>query len=153
MTGTSDEWARQGVTLFADDSHLSWTVESLADLDFVCQCTRRTIELFRSVGMDINMSKSRIVLILRGNKAKRWLRAHEQRTAQGPLISVGTLQIPLLIPKAQTMVYLGIVASYQHFEMQTCKHRLASAMHGKHRLIKVLHSAGLSLKYLESVCT
>ena len=144
---TSAEWASACVTLFADDSHLSWLVRSAEDLEFVCTCTRRTIELFQSVGMQINVSKSRIVLRVRGSRAKRWLRLHEQRTAQGPVVSVGTPQRPIHLPRARTMIYLGIVASYENFELQTCRHRLAIAMQTKHRLIKVLHSADLSLKH------
>ena len=144
---TSAEWASACVTLFADDSHLSWLVRSIEDLEFVCTCTRRTTELFQSVGMQINVSKSRIVLRVRGSRAKRWLHLHEQRTAQGPVVSVGTPQRPIHLPRARTMVYLGIVASYQNFELQTCRHRLAIAMQTKHRLIKVLHSADLSHKH------
>ena len=75
---TSAEWASACITLFADDSHLSWLVRSVEDLEFVCTCTRRTIELFQSVGMQINVSKSRIVLRVRGSRAKRWPRACSQ---------------------------------------------------------------------------
>ena len=142
---TFAEWAFACVTLFADDSHLCWTVESLTDRDFVCQCTTAPVFCFRLWAWR-SIGPNRIVLRLRGNKAKRRLRMHEQRTAQAPVMSVGAPQNPLHIPKAKSMTYLVIVASYKNFELQTCRHRLTAAMQKKHRLIKVLHSSSLSLK-------
>ena len=43
------------------------------------------------------------------------------------------------------MVYLGVVASYPGFEMQTLKHRLQAAASNRHRLLKILHSRVLTI--------
>ena len=144
---TSPEWAQACITLFADDSHLAWLISSQQDFDFTCQCIRRTVDLFRSVGVDVNPSKSTFVLQIRGSTAKRWIQAHQQQSAKGPVIDVGLPHAPLLVPRAKHMMYLGVVASYQGFELQTCKHRMQIAMQNKHRLLKVLHASNLTQKY------
>ena len=144
---TSPEWAQACITLFADDSHLAWLISSQQDLDFACHCIRRTVALFRSVGMDINPSKSTFVLQIKGSTAKRWIQVHQQQTAKGPVIDVGLPHAPLLVPRAKQMICLGVVASYQGFELQTCKHRMQIAMQNKHRLLKILHASNLTQKY------
>ena len=144
---TSQAWADSCVTLFADDSHLSWEVTSMRDIEFCCACLRKTFALFRSVGMQINPDKSKIILNLEGATARRWMQAHVQLTKKGPVLSVGTPSAPPLIPKVTSFVYLGIVASYQTFELQTARHRVQCAMANKQRLAKVLHAQVLSLGY------
>ncbi|CAE7198978.1 unnamed protein product [Symbiodinium microadriaticum] len=101
---TSPEWAQACITLFADDSHLAWLISSQQDFDFTCQCIRRTVDLFRSVGVDVNPSKSTFVLQIRGSTAKRWIQAHQQQSAKGPVIDVGLPHAPLLVPRAKHMM-------------------------------------------------
>ena len=149
---TSQTWADRCVTLFADDSHLSWEVTSLRDIEFCCACLRKTFALFRSVGMRINPDKSKIILNLKGSTAKRWLQAHVHPTKHGPMLSVGTPAEPLLIPRVTSFVYFGIVASYQNFELQTARHRIHCAQANKQRLAKVLHSQTISLGYRVRLC-
>ena len=144
---TDPNWAASCATLFADDTHLHWAVHSLSDLEFCCHCIRETFAVFRAAGMQVNSSKSALVVSLKGNAAKQWLRRKQQRTSQGRWISVGTPHQPLLIPREDRMVYLGIIASYQNFELQTYRHRLHVARGNRQRLLKTLHAAGLSLKY------
>ena len=151
---TSGEWAQACATLFADDTHLQRRIDTLSDLEFCCHCIRETFAVFREAGMQVNSSKSAVVISLKGNAAKVWLRRHQQVTASGKWISVGVPHSPLLLPHAQKL-YLGIVAPYHSFEMQTFQHRLQAARANKHRLVKVLHASGLSLKYrvrLYSAC-
>ena len=143
---TDPNWAASCATLFADDTHLHWAVHSLSDLEFCCHCIRETFAVFRAAGMQVNSSKSALVVSLKGNAAKQWLRRKQQRTPQGRWISVGTPHQPLLIPREDRMVYLGIIASYQNFELQTYRHRLHVARGNRQRLLKTLHAAGLSLK-------
>ena len=56
------------------------------------------------------------------------------------------------------MVYLGIVASYQQFELQTFEHRHKAALHNRQRLLQVLHSRCLPRKlrvrlYVACICS
>ena len=62
-------------------------------------------------------------------------------------ISVGTPRHPLLLPPETKTLYLGVIGSSNNFEMQTFQHRLNMGRANKHRLLKILHASGLSLKY------
>ena len=78
---------------------------------------------------------SKLVLTLRGSAAARWTRKR-RKTLDG----LGTPHAPIWVPRVSSIVYLGIVASFQGFEMQTLRHRLQAAAQNKHRLLKVLHN-------------
>ena len=69
---TSEAWAREFFTAFADDKHLAWRIERVEDLEFVCRCVRITFELLEQDGMSVNPAKSKLVMALRGSAAKRW---------------------------------------------------------------------------------
>ena len=116
---TTYAWAQQAVTLFADDSHFTWEVRDIADLKFLVKCVRATFQTFREFGMQLNMDKSRIVVKLQGGAAKHWLKPRTQRSANGPVMQLGTPHAPIVIPRVHSMVYLGIIASYSGFEQQT----------------------------------
>ena len=142
---TSTEWVRAFFTAFADDKHLAWRIETVADLSFLCHCVRVTIELLASDGMQVNYDKSKLVLALRGSAAARWTRKHSRKTPDGPLVNLGTPHSPIWVPRVGSFVYLGVVASFQGFEMQTLRHRLQAAAQNKHRLLKVLHNKVLTV--------
>ena len=93
---TSESWARQFMTIFADDKHLSWEIHNADDLSFVCKCVQVTFRLLKESGMQVNPEKSKIVVALRGSAAKRWLRKHSQRTAEGVFVDLGTPHQKLL---------------------------------------------------------
>ena len=131
---TSHSWASASMTLFADDSHLSWVINDVSDLQFMMRSIQVTFEVFRAYGMEVHPEKSHLVIHLRGSAGARWLKKHLQRTETGCCIEVGTPHQPIRIPKVRTMLYLGIVASYTKFEYQTC------------RLAKVLHNRQLTMQ-------
>ena len=80
---------------------------------------RATLSLPAEVGMTVNAAKSRIVGRFEGSEAKRWLKAHLQHTAQGPVLCLGTRSHPINIPSVQSVTYLGVEASFAGIEMQT----------------------------------
>ena len=127
-------WAETLLTLFADDSHLAFEIESMADLEQAQRTIRTVFQVFKTTGMRINPSKSKLVLGLRGSAARRWLRKHTCLLEGKPAISLGVPSEPLLIPRVHSMVYLGVVTSYQRFELQTAEHRFAAAIRNKQRL-------------------
>ena len=94
--------------------------------------------------MQVNPEKSKVVVALRGSAAARWLRKHSQRTPEGTFLDLGTPHQPLRIQQVSQIVYLGVVASYSGFEMQTFKHRQKAAAQNRQRLLKLLHSRLLS---------
>ena len=141
---TSEQWASAFLTIFADDKHLAWEVNSVEELQFVCKCVQVTYRLLQQSGMQVNPEKSKVVVALRGSAAARWLRKHSQRTPEGTFLDLGTPHQPLHIQQVSQIVYLGVVASYSGFEMQTFKHRQKAAAQNRQRLLKLLHSRLLS---------
>ena len=144
---TDANWARDFITMYADDTVLQWQVRSVQDLHFMCRCVQHTFRALREVGMSVNSSKSKIVIKLQGPQAKAWLRKHLFRTPQGPVLRLGTPCNPIDIPRVHSLTYLGVEASLSSFEMQTCALRLRMSAQIKHRLIKVLHAAKLGLHH------
>ena len=139
VCSTAPGWAETLLTLFADDSHLALEVEGPDDLAKMRKAVRAVFKVFREAGMQVNPTKSRLVLGLRGSAARRWPQRHACTVDGQPAISLGTPTEPLVIPKVSSMVYLGIVVSYQRFEVQTFEHRLRAAMHNRQRLLRILH--------------
>ena len=80
------------------------------------------LKLFTECGMTVNAAKSTAVISLRGSAAHRWLRCNSQKVQNTVYLNFGTPTEPIWIPRSQSMVYLGIVASYTGFEMQTLRH-------------------------------
>lgn len=95
---TSRSWAYEFVTMYADDTMQQWMISSVADLHQACRFVRTTFALLAEVGMTVNAAKSRAVIRLQGSDAKRWLRAHLQRTPHGQVLCFGTPTQPLNIP-------------------------------------------------------
>ena len=143
---TSDQWAEQFVTLFADDTMLQWCVESEQDLKFLERCVRVTFELFHELGMQVNASKSKLILVLKRGIAKRWLRRKRLRSGQGYIIRFGSPAFPLDIPHVVSTTYLGVEISLDNYIQRTCRLRLKMAASIRQRLLKVLHTAGLGLR-------
>jgi len=142
---TDSAWAATALTLFADDSHVAWTIDSVEDLRFLMHSIQVTFQVFKEFGMVVHPGKSQLVIKLRGSAATRWLRKHTHRTEQGRLIEVGEPHRSIRLPRVHSMQYLGIVASYSSFELQTCAHRIKAAIINKHRLTRVLHNRQLTI--------
>ena len=141
-----EDWAREFITMYADDSLLQWIILRVSDLEHMCKCIRETFSLLTATGMQVNAAKSQLVIQLQGPEAKRWLKQHLHRTKDGPLVSVGTPAAPIYIPRVQSFQYLGVIASLGGYELQTCRHRLKACMQVRHRLLRILHSSGLRLR-------
>ena len=63
----------------------------------------------------------------------------------GEVVELGSPHESLRIPRVSKMIYLGIIASYQGFEMQTCMHRQQAALVNRHRLARTLHCRQLTM--------
>ena len=68
---TNPEWAARAITLFADDTHIAWTITSVRDLQFVMTCIQHTFQVFRDFGMRVHPENSQIIVKVRGSAAIR----------------------------------------------------------------------------------
>ena len=144
---TSKQWVSSNATLFADDSRLAWEIESVNDLDQMQKMVQTTFALFAELGMKVNPEKSTLILGLRGRSLRKWVKQRLFPRQKTRFVNLGTPTEPLQIPVQDKMVYLGVVVSYQQFELQTLQRRMRVATMQKHRLVKVLHAArAISLK-------
>ena len=130
---TSEQWASAFLTIFADDKHLAWEVNSVEELQFVCKCVQVTYRLLQQSGMQVNPEKSKVVVALRGSAAARWLRKPSQRTPEGTFLDLGTPHQPLRIQQVSQIVYLGVVASSRGLKCRPSRigrklqHKIANA--------------------------
>ena len=81
---TNASWARDFITMYADDTVLQWQVQRVRDLNFMCECARHTFAVLQEAGMSLNSSKPRIVIRLQGSQARAWMKKHLVRTPTGP---------------------------------------------------------------------
>ena len=138
---TSSAWVEKFPTMFADDTHSDWLIDSVDSMHEMAKFVRETYTLFQELGMKVNPTKSVLVIRVKGRAAKSWIKQRVLKKKKQVLINLGTVSDPLLIPLADRTVYLGVVISYSNFEMQTVQHRIqVSSMH-RQRLIKILHSS------------
>ena len=143
---TDEVWAARLLTLFADDTHVPFEVESVADLGFAVRAIR-VFGLFKETGMVVNAGKSKVVVGLRGSTARRWLRRRSCVTAGSAALNFGTPHDPLVIPRVASFVHLGVVASYGSFEALTLTHRLKAARSNRQRLMRVLHCGRFAFRH------
>ena len=137
---TNYRWMQEHLTLYADDTHASWAIRSADDLHFLENCVLAIHDVFQFHGMMVNPPKSSIIMAMHGKLCRQWQRSKVHKTAKGSFLYVGAAQLQLRIPIHDSMVYLGIVASYGQFETQTMQHRLQVARGSRMRLVRILHS-------------
>ena len=140
------DWCQQHQTAFADDNFFGWVIGCEADLAAMCWHIQVVFQVLTEHGMQINHLKSCMVVKLCGSVAKGWLKKHAARQADCNILKLGTPAHPICIPRSDSLIYLGVKISYRRFELQTCKHRLKAARNVRQRLIKVLHTAGLTVR-------
>ena len=138
---TNMAWMHNALTLYADDSHASWTIHDATDFMFAERCVRVIHRVFSEFGMKVNPLKSVVVCSLQGRLSKQWCRQKIQKSSRGVFLCLGPVHDQIRIPIQSSMVYLGVVVSYGNYELQTMQHRLQIARASRQRLIKILHSS------------
>ena len=99
---TNASWARDFITMYADDTVLQWQVQRVRDLNFMCECARHTFAVLQEAGMSLNSSKPRIVIRLQGSQARAWMKKHLVRTPTGPVVRLGTPTSPIDVPRVHS---------------------------------------------------
>ena len=62
------------MTLFADDTHCAWQLNSQSDLRFMQQSLNVVFQVYRQHGMIINETKSAFIIRLGGTHGPKWLK-------------------------------------------------------------------------------
>ena len=133
-------WTSRHCTMYADDMHFAWQAMSVEQLDGILREIRVVFDVLRTLGMQVNPTKSSLLLGLRGPLADKWMKQRVTRDKTG----VRHLRYgPALcdrIPIVPSFVYLGVVISYRNFEDLTLRHRLAIAAGHHARLRRILRA-------------
>jgi len=132
--------AWQRCTMFADDLHGCWLLHSERDFTAAIEELKLYIGVLERMGMEVNFSKSLIVLKLRGRAVAKACRHCVVWRGGTQHLRLRTGQCDIHIPIESTMPYLGSVLSYENFELRNFQHRASSAQLRFQELRRVLRS-------------
>ena len=138
----SEEWIAAHMTLFADDFHFRWRLDSAKHCRQVIDDLRLIFEVLRERGLTINPEKSSFLVEVRGSEGGKWLRKHRQRDAEGNWQFVWDLHKRLQVPVVRSFRYLGVILSYHAFQDETMRFRLQQAQQHRNRLARILQGRG-----------
>ncbi|CAE7257373.1 unnamed protein product [Symbiodinium sp. CCMP2592] len=142
-----EKWSSDHSTMYADDTHLQWTFHSVQGFEQAVHELNKVIAVFRRLGMKVNTNKTKAILRLTGNMKhhirKHYIRSHgqERRLLLSPGDPSGWIQ---LVDQAE---YLGLIISYDNFELKSVKHRINKAHNRRWSLASVLHTKKVSIHY------
>ena len=132
--------AFNSLTLYADDTHASWLINDLEDVQRALQEITIIFRIYQQFGMQVNPLKSGIILGVKGLLGRAYLFRHVHGPTGSRKLVLGPPRQQLVIPVHESMTYLGVHISYTNFEDATLDSRLAVAQLTRGRLIKVLHA-------------
>ena len=120
-------WPQDHLSIYADGKHSFWKIRNAAELDKARVQLGNLIGLITSLGMQVNSSKSKVVIQLKGKSHQRHLkRCTKFWNGQQCLIvpcGDGTVYIPI----QPHLEYLGVKLSYGRYEVQAAQHRVQQA--------------------------
>ena len=123
----SSRWAQNQCSIFADDKHFHWTINSCKDLAKALRQLRMVLCLIHELGMHVNFTKSIVVLVLKGVRAKKMFAKHTKWWNGARCLVLRMEDHDIYLPMQDSMPYLGTVLSYASFELQTAQHRVHQA--------------------------
>ena len=128
--------------LFADDTHVRWELKSFQQYKQMCHDIDKVFALFCRLGLQVNASKSRLLVSEEGLEADRWLRKRKRKDAKGKWTLRYNKFTKASLVLSSEFKCLGAVLSYGRFEALTAQHRLAQAQGHKQRLQRILQGRG-----------
>ena len=128
-----DELARL-LTMYADDILLQSHFDSLDALTRALDCCDLLLDQLTALGFRVNPTKSALLLQLHGGSAVTARRMLMRTMAGNKFVSLPSGR---LISYKTQVPYLGIILSYQDYEMRTLAHRLKAS---KAAMAEVAHA-------------
>eukprot|EP00435_Cladocopium_sp_Y103_P018388 s1539_g4.t1 len=129
MAVTSESWVLDHSTIYADDSSFHEVLTSEDQLHRVLRDLGRILDVLEKAKMQVNLSKTTVMLRLRGRALHRLQKQYIKRLPDGG----AQLKIPRgngtfsLIRLVKQQQYLGTTVSFYNFERQTMICRLKAA--------------------------
>ena len=130
-------------TVFADDYHVSWDIDSELHFHNCCVQIGRILDDLTELGMQISVDKTVVLIHLGGSAAKKAMHSRINRNKAETFLEVKTKAGPVRIPVRKEHKYLGAIITYGRFERSTVTYRLQQAWQTFHRLHRLLTSKAL----------
>ena len=132
------------ITMYADDYHIAWEIQS--SLQFKNACLQSSsLDDLAAFGMMVSYEKTVIIMSFGGTQAPHHPAQHE--AAKGRQSSLHTHQTrPNQPPHTQGACLLGCQIGYGHYERSTVLYRTQQAWQSFHRLHRVLISRALPVR-------
>ena len=145
-------WASRHMSIYADDKHCFWEITDPNSLRKAIAALRILLDVLRSSGMEVSITKCVAVLALRGVTAQQALKRNVKHWNGHRCLVVPGPQGDDYIPLAEYMSYLGVQLSYGAFEAQTAQARSHKADQNFAALRQVLRTRGpLSLRQRQRI--
>ena len=117
---------RQGTT-FADDTLCQWLIETEEDIHSLSKMMAQVLKVMTDLGLHVNLTKTGLLLRVRGPGANRALRQYILRKEGKRHWQVDTEDGPALIPIERSVVYLGTHLELGDCSLANARHRLKEA--------------------------
>ena len=141
-SGSSSTWTQDHMSIFADDKHCFWDIQSARDLYRAVKHIRVVISVITELGMKINFQKSVVTVTLKGWEAPRIMKKFFRQWSGSLCLALRMDEHDIYIPVSAHMQYLGTVLNYASFEQDTAKCRSRQANSNFAQLKKVLRTNG-----------
>ena len=133
-------WMISHILLYADDMTLYHAIKHQDEVASFLTAVGTVLDILEQFGMVVNMDKTHALCGLTGKQIHKFHKHWTKRTHHGLFLKIPrTDKPPTWIRIVSTIPYLGIVLSYNNFEMQTLRHRLRSGDKAQILLHRWLH--------------
>ena len=144
----ANAWIRDFMTLFADDFLAAFHFENPTDISVMCLRIGCLFQVLEASGMCVNPDKSKLLFKSSGRQLAGWLRKHTLKKQGERYVQIGTPFSQVQVGLSSTLTYLGIILSFDNYELQTLRHRLHQARQAVGRLSRLLFKKrGLSTQH------
>ena len=123
-----EEWIKNNLTLFADDTCAHCVFHSLSNLQDHLKHIGILFDTLEEYGMKINVSKTAAILKGMGSALNKANRLVVKRTPQGSFLLIprkGGMKTPIRLKSSH--LYLGIMISYHNYERLSMDSRISAA--------------------------
>ena len=134
-------------TTYADDFLFAWTLQSAKDLEVAYVGTRHVLQVLYGKGLEINESKTVLVMQIRGTQADKALQRYLVKGLKDKRIRFHVHGRALDIKLVVQHVYLGVVITYGKIEAESLRYRAQLAKGAFKRSEAILTCRSIPIRF------
>ena len=134
-------------TTYADDFLFAWTLQSAKDLEVAYAGTRHVLQVLYGKGLEINESKTVLVMQIRGTQADKALQRYLLEGLKDKRIRFHVHGRVLDIKLVVQHFYLGVVITYLKIEAESFRYRAQLAKGACKRLEAILTCRSIPVRF------